>query len=93
MSINLQIEVDDEATPVLAGLVESLSDFTEFHEFLALDLAEYARVHIRGAAATRHKTADRLGSAQTGYLAKAAETVEADSDAVGFVEAVVGPVV
>jgi hypothetical protein len=84
--------VDDQLTPVLAELTRSLTDFTEFNGYLALDLGEGTRRHIREAAKTRHTTADRLGSRPTGYLAKAAETVEAAGDAGGVTLRVAGAI-
>lgn len=92
MSINLQIDVDDQATPVLAGLLDDLTDPTQFHRVLALDLAEYTRRHIRMAATSRHRTAARLGSNPTGYLSRAAETVEATGDAGGVTLRVAGAI-
>lgn len=92
MSINIQIEVDDQATPVLAGLLGKLKNPEEFHKFLALDLGEYTRRYIRIAAVSRHRTADRLRSNPTGYLSKAAETVEASGDAGGVSLRVAGAI-
>ena len=83
MSIHLEILVDDKATPVLNTLLLSLTDPTDFHRVLALDLSEAVRRHVREAAKTRHKTADRLGAPRSGYLARAAETVEASGDKEG----------
>ena len=92
MSINLQIEVDDEVTPVLARLVESFTDLTEFHEDLADDLKDYTKFHIRDAAATRHKTANWLKKEPTNYLSLAAETVESSFDPVGVTLRVAGAI-
>ena len=90
--INLEIEIDDQATPVINALLADLKDPTEFHRLLALDLAEYTQHHIREAARTRHETAGRLGSAPTGYLSKAADTVEQSSDSGGVTLRVAGAI-
>ncbi len=92
MAINLEIDIDDQLTPALTQLVDHLKDPAEFHKFLALDIAEYTRYHIREAAKTRHKTRDRLGLAPGNYLAKAAETVEAKGDSGGVTLRVAGPI-
>jgi hypothetical protein len=92
MPVNIEIQVDDKTTPVLTGLLDHLTDLTELHRHLAVDLAEGTRRHIRQAAQTRHTTAERLGSRPTGYLSKAAETVEASGDADGVSVRVAGPI-
>lgn len=95
--INLEIQVDDQATPALADLMHRLSEPTqlrEFHRLLALDLAEATRRHIRDAARTRHRTRERLGlpASSGGYLARAAETVEAVGDDEGVSLRVAGAI-
>jgi hypothetical protein len=92
MSLNIEIDVNDDATPVLLTLVEALTDRTAFHGYLSLDVAEHTRRHIRSAAQSRHKTALRLGSAPTGYLSKAANTVESDHDSDGITLRVAGAI-
>lgn len=90
--IALTIDVDDVATPILARLLPELTDPTEFHKFLALDVAEHTRRHIRLAARSRHTVSQRLGSAPTGYLTRAAETVESNGDRQGVELRVAGAI-
>jgi uncharacterized protein (DUF1778 family) len=92
MSINLAIDVDDQSTPVLAALTDQLTDRTGLHQALAIRVAEHTRQHIRRAATTRHKTAQRFGLQPTNYLAKKADTVEHSHDADGITLRVEGAI-
>jgi hypothetical protein len=51
------------------------------HAHIAARERELFREHLTLLAATRHRTADRLGASPTGFLAGAADSVEARSDA------------
>ncbi len=62
-------------------------DPTRLHQRIALQVVNGSpgvtalRAHIRSAAQSRHKTADRLGAKRTGYLERAAQNIEAKGDA------------
>lgn len=83
MSLQVTIQVNDTATPVLARLHQELSDRGELHQYIAAAAEAGTRMHIRAAAKQRHTTAERLGSQPTGYLAKRAEMVESKGDSQG----------
>jgi hypothetical protein len=81
MSLKIDIAVSDKGTPVLADLHRELSDRTSLHKYIGAAAEAGTRLHIRSAAAQRHKTADKLGAKPTGYLTKRAELVEGTGNA------------
>ena len=89
MSLQIGIEVsgDTELAEVLQRYERVLTNRQGLNESIAVTVAfggtapdggEFYGVkrHIQEAAATRHTTANRLGAAPTGYLNKAAESLE-----------------
>lgn len=83
MSLQVNIQVNDTATPVLARLHQELRDRIELNRYIAAAAEAGTRIHIRVVAQQRHTTAERLGSQPTGYLAKRAEMVEGKGDSSG----------
>ena len=79
----------DGPYPVKAGAwkasdlpIEPGCDCSACHHAMAYALLALCRSHLGRAAASRHKTASRLGAAPTGHLEEAARTMlmEADTD-------------
>lgn len=81
MSLGIDIAVNDQATPILAGLHRELTDRTGLHQYIGAAAEAGTRLHIRKAAAARHTTASKLGAKPTGYLTKRAELVEGRGNA------------
>lgn len=78
--LQIEIQVTDAATPVLARLEHRLTDRTDLHAHIAPQVEELTRSYIRAEAPGRHKTAARLGASPTGHLARAASAVESGHD-------------
>jgi hypothetical protein len=81
MSLGINIEVTDKATPILAELHRELTDRTGLHKYIGAAAEAGTRLHIRKAALARHATANKLGAKPTGYLTKRAELVEGRGNA------------
>ncbi len=71
----INIEVSDQATPVLAAIEREITDRQPLNEYIGTAAAEGTRMHLRSAAQSRHETSARLGASPTGYLTKRAELV------------------
>ncbi len=78
MSMKVQVQISDAATPTLKDLQDTLNDAgkLKLRKAIAGRLETLVRAHIIRAAQTRHKTATRLGANPTNYLAKRGDTVE-----------------
>lgn len=81
MSLGINIEVNDQATPVLAGLLLELKDLTGLHRYIGAAAEGQTRKYIRENAKTTHSTATKLRAQPTGYLTKRAELVQGGGDA------------
>lgn len=92
MSLDINIEVTDGATPVLRRLLGKLTDRTGLHAALATVAEQDTRAYLRGIAKITHKTSARLKAAPSGYLTKAAEAVESRYDATQTVVTVHGEI-
>jgi hypothetical protein len=83
--IGITIELDtsfDTATPFLVRLTDAITgDRTLLHDYVSRRSAETARRHIRTIAPGRHWTADNLGAKRTGFLERAAGSIEPAADA------------
>lgn len=78
--MKMKILQGDATTPFLKQLQAAIkpgsSTSLKFRQTLAGSVERLTRDHIRTAAATRHKTANRLSAKATGYLEKKEATVE-----------------
>lgn len=77
--MDIHVEVQDEATPVLRSLVEGLLDRTPLHAAIAPHLERTVRDHLIAIAPTMHKTAEALGATPTGYLTRRANAIESSA--------------
>lgn len=68
-----------EAAGELQAYRGALADRSQLHAAMAVDAAEFTRAYVAGS--DRHATAQRLGAQPTGFRARAAKRIEADSDA------------
>ncbi len=84
--INIDIRVVDNATPVLNRFVAALTPAGKkrLSKHAALPVREKTREHIRGLAATRHKTAQALGAKPSNILARVAGGTRIVSTEDGF---------
>jgi len=80
--ISLAIDTSvDTATPFLARLSAAIrGDRTLLHDYVSRRAAETARRHVRTIAPGRHATADGLGARRTGFLERAAGSIEPAAD-------------
>lgn len=90
--IRVKLSTTDSATPALALLSSSLKDRRAFHKTLAGLAEDVTRDHIRTAAASRHRTAARLGAQPTNHLTRLSEGIESRSDGAGVVMRVPGAI-
>lgn len=81
--INLQLDTSfDTATPWLNRLNRAMTgDRTEFHGYVARRASERSRLHVRTLAPHRHQTADKMGAKRSGFLERAAGSIEPEADA------------
>ncbi len=79
--VTLKIDVTGlaEATGELQLIRKGLADRTQLHAALAVDMVTFTRDFLT--ADSRHATAQRLGAQPTGFRARSAKYLEADSDA------------
>ena len=68
-----------EATGELQLIRGALADRSRLHAAMAVDAAEFTRQYV--ASDDSHKTAERLKATPTGFRARSAKRIEADSDA------------
>lgn len=68
-----------EAAGEVQAIRGALADRSQLHAKMAVDAAEFTRAYVAGS--NEHKTAQRLGAQPTGFRARAAKRIEADSDA------------
>lgn len=80
--ISLELDTSfDTATPFLVRLSGAITgDRTLLHDYVSRRAAETARRHVRTIAPGRHSTADRLGARRTGFLERAAGSIEPAAD-------------
>ncbi len=88
--MNIEIQVTDQATPILAELHRELTDRTGLNKYIGAAGEAGTRLHIRKAAQARHTTANKLGARPTGYLTKRAELVEGKGDKTGATVSITG---
>lgn len=92
----LDVKADDQATPTLNDLREALKPGSGEHirmlKTVGASVETLTRDHIRKAAPSRHKTANRLGATPTNYLAKRADTVESSVSGTLVMVAVYGAI-
>jgi len=75
--MNLRIQIDENASPLLQRLNQTLSDRSELNKYLAGGQEALWREHVLAVAPSRHATADRLGARRTGHLERASQLIEA----------------
>lgn len=68
-----------EATGELQLIRGALADRAQLHAAMAVDAADFTRAYVAGS--DRHATAQRLGAQPTGFRARSAKRIEADSNA------------
>jgi len=73
--MEINIAVDDKASPKIHALLAALQDMTEVHEHVANSAYVLVQDHLKRVAPSRHATAQRLGATPTGHLEKAADDV------------------
>lgn len=85
MNVSFKITLDNKATPMLSELLKEIDaeDQPKLMKLLADDFEILTRDHITKAAATRHKTASKLGASPTGYLEKRSQAVESEPEKQG----------
>jgi hypothetical protein len=92
MSLDVNITVTDQATPILADLHRALSNRTELNQYIGTAAATGTRRHILKAAESRHTTATKLSATPTGYLTKRAGLTEGRGTADGAEITVTGAI-
>jgi hypothetical protein len=82
MLLTLDITVTQSAAPMLAKLLREIEDDEKprLMRWLADDFEILTREHITRAAASRHKTAAKLGATPTRYLETRAQSVESSTE-------------
>lgn len=79
--MNLTISIQDGASPVLQQAIRLLtgSERASLHRAAGVEVQELTARHLGVLAGSRHATAQKLGAAPSGHLAKAAEKASAPS--------------
>ena len=77
--MNVSVSLGDKASPALRRVIDSLQGAgrRDLLSAMGTEVQHVTTEHLRGLAATRHATAERLGAAPSGHLAQAAEKVAA----------------
>lgn len=90
--IDIDVEIDESATPAVAAVADALADRTPLHEAMAPVLENTVRDHLIAIEPVMHKTAQRLGAKPTGYLARRARQIESSADASAAIVTIGGSV-
>ncbi len=85
MSLRVNVDVQDLASPLLTRLIAGLSEegIATLHEGIVNQIGVLTTDYLTELANTRHDTAERLGAFPTGFWGSAAEGVERWSDGDG----------
>ena len=81
MSLSMNIEVTDTASPFLFQLEGKLLDRTGLHSYIAPQAEKLTVQYLEAIAPGRHATANRLGATPTDHLLYAAQAIESGYDA------------
>jgi hypothetical protein len=84
MAISLKIEIESaRVEALLQRFIGGLRERTPMNEQVGLRGAELTRNHLSAIAQTRHRTAQALGAAPTGFWAQGAEKTSSTADEEG----------
>jgi hypothetical protein len=81
--MSLRIDISDKATPVLHKIHATLADRADFNENLGARVEQMCKDYVQQDTEGRHKSANALGAAPTGFLGGAVEGIVSKSDAYG----------
>lgn len=78
LSLDVTVTGFDHFAEELQRYRNAIADLRPLHAKMAVDATEFTRDYLRGL--DRHKSAESLGAKPTGFRAKNAQALEADSD-------------